>query len=436
MKKDDYIVVAAVSGGPDSMALLAYLEQYQIPYVIAHVNYQKRESAFRDEAIVYEWAQQHHRNLWVLHPQKSVEGNFQAWARAVRYEFFLKVARIYGAKEIWLGQHMEDSIETWMLQLKRNGLPTHYGLQANTLYQGVHLVRPFLNPEFMSWTKKDFELFCQKQNIPYGIDESNLENAYERNKLRHQLIEPASKSLHQAWLDQMRQNNAHLINQRKEAYQLVEANNFSAFQNSSLGWLGLDIFLYPFTKQHSPRKELEDLLKKLSTGKKQTITKPFFGPLPKFHLDSPKLRSNVHPLSFSWNLQVVNNRLVIYEANPIPIYVHNLAHLQDLCQIGWHNDYFAFSTQGEKIESFYVTADDFPLLIRPFQSQDTLAMRFGHKKVGRFLRDRNIPAALRPLFPVIEAKSGPIFAARIGADKDHYTKLEEDRFYMIQLRPN
>ncbi len=426
-------VVAAVSGGPDSMALLAYLEQQQIPYVIAHVNYQKRESAFRDEALVREWAIKYNRTLWILHPQKSVPGNFQAWARAVRYEFFLHLAHIYGSYEIWLGQHMEDSIETWMLQRQRHGLPNYYGLQVSTMYQGVNLVRPFLKPAFMSWTKKDFEIFCQNQNISYGIDESNLEDNYERNKLRHQLIEPASAVLHQAWLWEIRKYNAILAMQKKIAGQLAKTNDFRAIQNSPFGWLALDLFLYNTTKQHTARKELEDLLQKLATGKKQTITRPILGPLPKFHLDQSKPTSSLHPLIFSWNLQVHDNHLIISKANPIPFYVHNLEHLQTLCQMGSQYGHFSLSFQGEKIESFYVKEDDFPLFIRPYKPSDTLALRFGHKKIGRYLRDRKIPAALRPLYPVIEAKSGPIFAALIGADKRHYTKSEEERFYMIQL---
>ena len=428
-------VVAAASGGPDSMALLAYLEHQQIPYVIAHVNYQKRESAFRDEAIVREWATKHNRTLWILHPKKSIPGNFQAWARAVRYEFFLHLAHIYGSYEIYLGHHMEDSIETWMLQRKRHGLPDYYGLQGSSMYQGVSLMRPFLRPEFMSWTKKDFETFCQDQNIPYGIDESNLEDSYERNKLRHQLIEPATLALHQAWLREIRKDNAILATQKKVAWQLVQANDFKAIHTSPLGWLALDLFLYNKTKQHTPRKELEDLLQKLSSGQKQIITRPLFGPLPKFHLDQSKSTSSRQPLLFSWNLQVHNNHLILSEANPIPFYVHNLEHLQTLCQMGWHHDSFAFSFQGKKIESFYVQEEDFPLFIRPYQSSDTLALRFGHKKIGRYLRDRKIPAALRPLYPVIEAKSGPIFASLVGADKGHFTKLEEERFHVIQLRP-
>lgn len=431
--QNEYVVIAAVSGGPDSMALLAHLEGYQIPYIIAHVNYQKRESAFRDEKIVRDWAQKHHRPLWILYPKKCVEGNFQAWARAVRYEFFLDIAHIYGSFEIWLGHHIEDSIETWMLQCQRNSLPNYYGLQASNMYQGLTLVRPFLNPEFERWTKKDFEQFCQDHHIPYGIDESNLTDDYERNRLRHQKIDSASPALRQAWLRQIRKDNGTLRQKRKVAQELMQTNDFSKIQASPFGWLALDFFIYHTTKQHSARKELEDLLQKLATGKKQTLTKPLLGLLSPFHFPQNAPASWM-PVMKSWNLQVVNNHLIISPANPIPLYIASLEQLQFLCQMEWSNDFFRFSKRGKDIEAFYVTKEDFPLVIRPFQAKDRLALVFGHKKIARLLRDRKIPAALRPIYPVIEANHEVIFATLAGADKGHYTKLEEDRFHVIQLR--
>ncbi|UNT93579.1 hypothetical protein KWG61_01960 [Allobaculum sp. Allo2] len=81
------MICAAVSGGPDSMALLWFLESRHVPYFIAHVNYHHRPSASRDEAIVRQFAAEHQKTLWILHPAVHEAGNFQAQARADRYGF-------------------------------------------------------------------------------------------------------------------------------------------------------------------------------------------------------------------------------------------------------------------------------------------------------------------------------------------------------------
>ena len=83
-------MVIACSGGPDSMALFALCLDQGIDVVVAHVNYHKRETADRDEQIVKNFALQHNVPVCVLHPVYE-SGNFQNWAREVRYQFFYEV---------------------------------------------------------------------------------------------------------------------------------------------------------------------------------------------------------------------------------------------------------------------------------------------------------------------------------------------------------
>lgn len=421
MKSDT--VIAAISGGPDSMALLAYLENQKKSYVIAHINYKKRESAFRDEEIVRKWAEKYNRPLWIFYPQKSNSKNFQAWAREVRYTFFLKLAQLYQSQEIWLGHHMDDALETWMLQKKRQIFPIHYGLQEKVAYQGYTLVRPFLKVEFEGWRKQDFENFCHKNQIIYGIDESNLTSNYRRNQIRHEKIEVAPLSLRLKWIQAMKQENESLKVMHQRASDLVKENCFSKLQKDPLGWLALEKMIYEKTYRHHSKKEMEDLLRKLSKSGKQVL----IGDL----VENFKIKS----LEVKWNIQVINDQVQLAKDFFIPIYIDTILQLQNLCKMNWSNSFFQFSNHGKNIESFFVTIQDFPLIIRPFQKEDCLAMRFGHKKVSRFLIDRKVAALFRPLYPVIQAKQRVIFASLAGADKEHYTKLEDQRFYMLQLPP-
>ena len=72
------------------MALFALCLAQGIHVVAAHVNYHKRETADRDEQIVKAYAMKHDVMCEVLHPVYE-SGNFQNWAREVRYQFFYEV---------------------------------------------------------------------------------------------------------------------------------------------------------------------------------------------------------------------------------------------------------------------------------------------------------------------------------------------------------
>ena len=89
--------VVACSGGPDSMALLDQLNKQGKDIVVAHVNYKHRDTADRDEKIVKEYCKKYDIPVRVLYPVHE-KGNFQAWARDVRYAFFEEVADEFDTK--------------------------------------------------------------------------------------------------------------------------------------------------------------------------------------------------------------------------------------------------------------------------------------------------------------------------------------------------
>ena len=89
-------VIVAVSGGPDSMALLDMLYQSnKYECIVAHVNYQQRDSAERDQNIIKEYADKHGLMFEVIRAPKTVKGNFQAFAREFRYQFFIDLHHKY-----------------------------------------------------------------------------------------------------------------------------------------------------------------------------------------------------------------------------------------------------------------------------------------------------------------------------------------------------
>ena len=89
--------VIAVSGGPDSMALLDMAFTQKVHCIVSHINYHKRESADRDMMIVKDYCTQNQIPVYVFDAPKET-GNFQDYARRFRYEKFKAVIYDHHAK--------------------------------------------------------------------------------------------------------------------------------------------------------------------------------------------------------------------------------------------------------------------------------------------------------------------------------------------------
>jgi tRNA(Ile)-lysidine synthase len=188
-------VLAAVSGGPDSMAML--YKYKKIISGVCHVNYQKRLTAIRDQKIVEEFCNKNKIKLYVLNVTKKIyeqykkqNNNFQNVARFIRYDFFLKIANKTKINTIYIAHNKTDFIETAYMQLERNVDTLFYGIKQKGNYQNLNIYRPLLNK-----TKKQLQLFCDKNKIAYGIDESNLLDIYKRNEVRKIINKWSNKEL-------------------------------------------------------------------------------------------------------------------------------------------------------------------------------------------------------------------------------------------------
>ena len=383
--------VVACSGGPDSMALLDQLNKKGMDLVVAHVNYQHRDTAFRDEQIVKEYCQLHNIPVRVLYPVYT-SGNFQAWARDVRYDFFEDVAHQYHANTVYVAHQMDDVIETYIFQKERNMVCDWYGLRPSSMRHGLEIKRPLL-----AYTKKELEEYCQSHSVKFGIDESNLTNHYTRNVIRHTTIEKLTRKEKEEYIKKINLENEKLVKKHKEMQAFFESWNQDADQllSQNEAWLYLDQYLFMHIKHHFSKKYLIQLCSQL--------TKNVCIEIENFYLER-------------------HNGLLNMVVKPdIKEYV-----LQDLtCK-----DYgeFSISTKGVTIESFSVTQKDFPLIVRHVKDFDSIQMRFGKKNVHRFFVDRKISRIQRKYWLVIENKDGDvIFAPGLGCDVNHYSKNE--RFY-------
>jgi len=183
-------LVVAVSGGPDSLALLDLLyqikEQYHFRLLAAHLDHQLRPDSFKEEKVIAVYCQNKSIELINEKWPKSLQPlvGVEAAARKYRYDFLVKIMQNYQGDYLLTAHHMDDLLENILLKFLRSGNPSEMNsLKAISKMQGMTLLRPLLNVQ-----KSELLRYDNKNHIPYVIDQTNNEDDTLRNKLRHHVI--------------------------------------------------------------------------------------------------------------------------------------------------------------------------------------------------------------------------------------------------------
>jgi tRNA(Ile)-lysidine synthase len=191
-------LVVAVSGGPDSMALLSLLAELRAPcglrLHVAHLNHGLRPEADGDERFVAE----HALRLGLPFTSRRVDvGAYRTErrlsvehaAREARYAFLGDVAAETGAAAVALGHTADDQAETILLHVARGaGVHGLQGMQSATTMRAasertVTLFRPLL-----SVAREETEKVCRAFGLVPREDATNLDTAYTRNRVRQQVM--------------------------------------------------------------------------------------------------------------------------------------------------------------------------------------------------------------------------------------------------------
>ena len=183
-------VLVAVSGGPDSVAMLHALHtssaEFGITLHIAHLNHGIRgDQSNLDKVFACNLA--HSLKLTITVGNADVPalratmrvGEEEA-ARIVRYKFLHDTATELGINKIAIGHTADDRAESVLLNIIRgcgvDGLGSIRPVSGN-------IVRPLIEA-----TRADVERYIAEHALPYRVDESNADVTYARNRVRHELI--------------------------------------------------------------------------------------------------------------------------------------------------------------------------------------------------------------------------------------------------------
>lgn len=177
-------VLVAVSGGPDSMALLHVLSilRNKLTFELsAHaVNHGLRPEAAEEVAVAEQWAQKNGVAFGVTHLKVAPGGNLQARARAARLACLREQAQRVGAACIALGHHADDRAETVLLRILRGTGPA--GLGAMGARTG-DLIRPFIRAR-----RSDVMIHLKRHVIPFSQDPSNVDRRFMRARVRWEVL--------------------------------------------------------------------------------------------------------------------------------------------------------------------------------------------------------------------------------------------------------
>jgi tRNA(Ile)-lysidine synthase len=178
-------LLLAVSGGPDSVALMLLAGHWSgchaVPIEVATIEHGLRDDSRQEAEQVAAWA----RALGLAHHILSWDGDkprtrIQERAREVRYRLLERCADYVGADHIVTAHHADDQAETVLLRLTRGSGPAGLaGMAAFAQLQNVRLARPLLGV-----AKADLVAHCEAVGQPFLRDPSNENPAFARTRLR------------------------------------------------------------------------------------------------------------------------------------------------------------------------------------------------------------------------------------------------------------
>jgi len=240
-------LLVAVSGGPDSIALLSLLTSlapsWRLTLTVVHFNYGLRGSeSDDDETFVSSFC--HARNIRVIvrRPTLSKQrraSSLQLLARWARYEAMKSLAHELHADRIVTGHTANDQAETMLMWMLRGAGLT--GLAGMPFVRDQMIVRPLLRT-----TREEILEYLKHEGLPYRQDSSNLTGVYRRNRVRRDLlpvmedITPGIVRLLERQADVLRADDAYLeqvVDQLYRSLVSVDAKGDQRFEREAVAVL-------------------------------------------------------------------------------------------------------------------------------------------------------------------------------------------------------
>ena len=396
-------VLAGVSGGPDSIALLHLLDscrdRYGFELFVVHVNHRLRPEAEGEAQYVQQFCEQKQIPVQLFVEDvaayaKQHSMSLEQAGHEVRHTCFRKAAEAWNITKLALGHHSDDRAESVFLHLVQGcGLD---GLTAMPPKDGW-LIRPFA---FLQ--KKDLVQYCEQHNLQYFTDATNLEPGCLRNQIRLEV------------LPQLKAYNPQITESLLRLQESCGADADYLAQCTETLW-----------RQHGSREEEQavfpaDVLREQHIAMQRRILRCMYR----------QVRGSEQNLSFgqteqmrhiamtndgSQELHLADGLLFLREYNRLcvtkklekPNDYQYLWHIEEELVVPESECVFmaeldlTLETAGAEVLDVDYSRISLPLTIRNRRPGDVLKMPFGRKKLKDFFIDKKIPASRRDCIPVV-----------------------------------
>jgi tRNA(Ile)-lysidine synthase len=181
----DAPLALAVSGGPDSMALLLLAcTAFPGAVIVATVDHRLRADSVDEAEMVARYCRSRDVPHTTLAPDMPIAGaSLQAQARAARYALLVEWAQGVGAAALATAHQADDQAETFLMRATRGaGLAGLAGIRASRPEGGIQLVRPLLE-----WRRAELRAIVRRAEAPFVDDPANLDLRHDRTRFRRLL---------------------------------------------------------------------------------------------------------------------------------------------------------------------------------------------------------------------------------------------------------
>lgn len=433
----------AVSGGPDSLSLLHFMQQLSkqecFQLVVIHVDHMFRgEESYEDAKFVERYCQKsgipfHMQRIDVSAHMKETGKSSQIAARDCRYRFFEQVMQREALDYIALGHHGDDQIETMLMRMTRGS--------SGLARAGMPVIRPFsrgaiIRP-FLCLSRNEIDSYVETHHLEPRIDPSNVKEIYSRNRFRKNIL-PFLKRENPQVHHHFQRLSEDLSEDEVFMQELAEAQLNSVTERKSASEILLYIDRFTDVAKPLQRRVIQLILNYLYQERPSSLSAT--------HIENVfSLITHPHPsgtLHFPNGLTVVRSYDCCFfstsKKTTVQPYLFQIQEpgnfvIPEVGEISMH--YVDHPLQEyQQMDYFLVKADiALPLTIRTRKNGDRMKLKGinGSKKLKDIFIDQKIPRQKRDLWPVVTDASGNIIWLPGLKKSDQAAEYSPDTSYIF-----
>lgn len=411
-KKDP--VVLAVSGGVDSVVLLDLIARCvsKDKLMVAHVNHGLRKESDKEEGFVKTLAQKY--GLKFYSKKLNLKSKSEDVARRERYKFLREVKNKVGAHHVVTAHHLNDQVETVLLNLTRGSGPLDvWGMKES---EG-DILRPLLG-----FSKKEIMAFAKQKKLRFVEDKSNKDLGYARNRIRHKVI-PELEKINPGLLTTLKTN----IDLAREANQIIE-KELSRAEKSVVKENTIDIVKLKKYDQFIQKEIIRRMLFAM-TGKKEGIYFRNIEEVLKLSKSAGSKATRIGPFT----IEKTYDKIIFGTTAPKTLKPTKVVP-ESTQKFGEFTFESRFGREKTRKNNILLPVEiAYNLNIRTWRAGDKIKTKAGTKKLQDVFTNGKIPLSVRKTWPVVIYKKQIVWVPLLSASSEYVSKNKKSLVIKVKI---